>query len=161
LLYRITIYAGDELSQAFASSDLFVMPSDSETLGFVVIEALASGTPAIAVAAGGLVDTLENGETGFLVENNDDMIEFNAKAQELLGNPAKRETFGQTARRWAEGWSWEAATSKLRNVAYQEAIRNHRLRRGTRKQTPEELDESLELFANVYRPDLAGVAGLS
>jgi sulfoquinovosyltransferase len=49
---------GEELSRAFASGDIFVMPSDSETLGFVVLEAMASGVPVVGVAAGGLVDLI-------------------------------------------------------------------------------------------------------
>ena len=46
------------MSRAFASGDIFVMPSDSETLGFVVLEAMASGVPVVGVAAGGLVDLI-------------------------------------------------------------------------------------------------------
>ncbi|PNW71812.1 hypothetical protein CHLRE_16g689150v5 [Chlamydomonas reinhardtii] len=49
---------GDELSAAYASADVFVMPSETETLGFVVLEAMASGLPVVAVAAGGLKDIL-------------------------------------------------------------------------------------------------------
>ena len=49
---------GDDLAAAYASIDLFVMPSESETLGFVVMEAMASGVPVVAVAAGGLLDIL-------------------------------------------------------------------------------------------------------
>lgn len=57
---------GDNLSAAYASADLFVMPSESETLGFVVLEAMSSGLPVVAVAAGGLVDIMKNivGEAG-------------------------------------------------------------------------------------------------
>ncbi len=49
---------GEELSSAYASADIFVMPSETETLGFVALEAMASGLPVVAVAAGGLVDII-------------------------------------------------------------------------------------------------------
>ena len=56
---------GEELHAAYASADIFMMPSESETLGFVVLEAMASGLPVVAVAAGGLTDILTSpGETG-------------------------------------------------------------------------------------------------
>ncbi len=57
---------GDDLSAAYASADVFVMPSESETLGFVALEAMSSGLPVVAVAAGGLVDIMKNivGEAG-------------------------------------------------------------------------------------------------
>lgn len=48
--------SGEELSSAYASADIFMMPSESETLGFVALEAMASGLAVVAVAAGGLVD---------------------------------------------------------------------------------------------------------
>lgn len=60
--------SGDELSAAYASGDVFMMPSESETLGFVALEAMASGLPVVAVAAGGLTDILTNpGVTGLLL----------------------------------------------------------------------------------------------
>lgn len=56
---------GQDLSAAYASGDVFMMPSESETLGFVALEAMASGLPVVAVAAGGLTDILTNpGVTG-------------------------------------------------------------------------------------------------
>lgn len=116
---------GLELSKIFASADLFLMPSDTETLGFVVLESLASGVPAIGVKAGGLVDIIENNETGYLVENNEDMIEFTEKVKDLIENKEKRKTFGEAALQWSLKWSWEGATSKLRNIQYRKAIKNH------------------------------------
>jgi sulfoquinovosyltransferase len=47
---------GEELASAYASADIFMMPSETETLGFVALEAMASGIPVVCVAAGGLVD---------------------------------------------------------------------------------------------------------
>lgn len=51
-----------------------------------MIAALASGVPAIGVAAGGLVDIIEDGNTGYLVENNDNMEEFVQRVKELIQN---------------------------------------------------------------------------
>lgn len=59
---------GEALSAAYASGDVFVMPSESETLGFVALEAMASRVPVVAVAAGGLTDIITrpgtNGASG-------------------------------------------------------------------------------------------------
>lgn len=116
---------GDDLSASFASADIFAMPSDSETLGFVVLEAMASGVPTVGVAAGGVCDIIENGNNGYLTNNDDGMMEFTARVKELLNNDAGRRAMGQRARDYAEKWSWEAATSKLRNLQYRLAILNH------------------------------------
>lgn len=56
------VMTGEALSQAFASADVFVMPSDSETLGFVVLESMASGVPVVGADAGGIPDLIQHGE---------------------------------------------------------------------------------------------------
>ena len=114
--------SGDDLSAAFASADAFVMPSDSETLGFVVLESMASGVPVVGAKAGGIPDLIKDGEDGFLVEpgNTDEFVDRLKKLQ----NKTFREEMGKKARTEAERWGWEAATSVLRNVQYEKALIN-------------------------------------
>merc|ERR1711920_533449 len=76
--------SGDDLSSAFASADAFIMPSDSETLGFVVLEAMASGVPVVGANAGGIPNLIDDGKTSFLVEtgNTDEMVDRLTKLQD-------------------------------------------------------------------------------
>ena len=131
------------------------MPSDSETLGFVVLEAMASGVPVVGVAAGGLVDIIQNDTTGYLVKNSEDMEEFSQRTKELIEDKAKRLAFGVTARAWSMEWSWEAATSKLRNIQYRTAIQLHKSRCVVESTHFEDIEDILLEKANTYRPDLA------
>lgn len=102
------------------------MPSDTETLGFVVMEALASGVPVVGVRAGGLIDIIEDGTTGYLAENDDNMDDFTAKVELLVKDRALRLQFAKAAVQWAQRWSWETATAKLRNLQYTQALTRHR-----------------------------------
>jgi sulfoquinovosyltransferase len=119
--------SGNDLSAAFASADAFVMPSDSETLGFVVLESMASGVPVVGAAAGGIPDLIQDGKTSFLCPPGDTDA-FVSRLTQLQNDPSFREALGQSARAEAERWGWEAATSVLRNVQYTTAMRNFRLR---------------------------------
>ena len=115
---------GDELSSAFASADVFIMPSDSETLGFVVLESMASGVPVIAANAGGIPDIIAKDEqTGYLVTPGDTET-YVQHIERLARDSELRTTMGKAARAEAEKWGWEAATSYLRNVQYEKALIN-------------------------------------
>jgi sulfoquinovosyltransferase len=114
--------SGDDLSSAFASADVFIMPSDSETLGFVVLESMASGVPVVGCKAGGIPDIIDSGETGFLVEPGD--TDTYVKRLNQLRDKSFRTKMGRAARKEAERWGWEAATSYLRNVQYEKALIN-------------------------------------
>lgn len=114
--------SGDDLSAAFASADVFIMPSDSETLGFVVLESMASGVPVVGAAAGGILDLIDDGKTGFLAPPGDIDIFVNRLTK--LTDPKFRARMGKSSRREAERWGWEAATSYLRNVQYEKALIN-------------------------------------
>ncbi|GAU35678.1 hypothetical protein TSUD_162500 [Trifolium subterraneum] len=115
---------GEELSQAYASGDVFVMPSESETLGFVVLEAMSSGIPVVGARAGGIPDIIpadQEGKTGYLYNpgNLDDCL---SKLKPLLFNKELRETIGKAARNEMEKFDWKAATRKVRNEQYNAAI---------------------------------------
>jgi glycosyltransferase involved in cell wall biosynthesis len=101
---------GDELASAYASSDIFVMPSRTETLGLVILEAMSSGLPVVAARAGGIPELIEDGISGYLF---DDEAQAISAIQELLPSAAKREAIGQTARSQAVEHGWRAATLQL------------------------------------------------
>ncbi|KHG08972.1 GDP-mannose-dependent alpha-mannosyltransferase [Gossypium arboreum] len=115
---------GEELSQAYASGDIFVMPSESETLGLVVLEAMSSGIPVVGARAGGIPDIIpadQEGKTGFLF-NPGDLDDCLTKLGPLLQNKEMRETIGKAARQEMEKYDWRAATKKIRNEQYNAAI---------------------------------------
>ena len=72
------------------------MPSDSETLGFVVIESMASGVPVVGARAGGIPSIIEDGRTGLLANPRDEE-DFTAKVKSLLDNPKKRAEMAKAA----------------------------------------------------------------
>ncbi|KAH6806301.1 sulfoquinovosyldiacylglycerol 2 [Perilla frutescens var. frutescens] len=115
---------GEELSQAYASGDVFVMPSESETLGLVVLEAMASGLPVVGARAGGIPDIIpeeQQGKTGYLF-NPGDLDDCLSKLKPLLHDQELRETIGKAARVETEKYDWRAATRKIRNENYNAAI---------------------------------------
>ncbi|KAL6987750.1 Sulfoquinovosyl transferase sqd2 [Sarracenia purpurea var. burkii] len=115
---------GEELSQAYASGDVFVMPSESETLGLVVLEAMSSGLPVVAARAGGIIDIIpedHEGKTGFCF-NPGDVDDCVRKLKPLLHDGELRETIGKAAREEMEKYDWRAATRTIRNEQYNAAI---------------------------------------
>jgi len=118
--------SGEELAQCYASGDVFLMPSESETLGFVVLEAMASGVPVVAVAAGGLTDIIEDKKTGLLYPSKD-LDQAVELTQSLLQDPARREQIAQGGYEDVQKWSFHASNRRLRNLQYMRAIRRFRI----------------------------------
>jgi glycosyltransferase involved in cell wall biosynthesis len=100
----------EELASAYASSDIFVMTSRTETLGLVVLEAMSSGLPVVAVRAGGVPEMIEDGVSGYLFDMETEAI---ATIGELLGSQEKRYAIGRAAREHSSQTSWKAATIQL------------------------------------------------
>ena len=111
---------GEELARAFASADVFVMPSTTETLGFVVLEAMASGCPVVAALAGGIPDLIDHGENGHLYDP-DDTGDATLAIAMLLARPSLHRFIGQQARKRAESSSWQSETRRL-VLEYRKAI---------------------------------------
>jgi len=118
---------GEALSKAFASADVFCMPSDSETLGFVVLESMASGVPVVGAKAGGIPSLIRDGETGYLVEPGN-MEVFGERVRKLIEDKEWREQMSAAVRAEAELWGWEASTTHLRDVQYALALENYKRR---------------------------------
>jgi len=117
---------GEALAAAFASADVFVMPSKTETLGFVVLEAMSAGCPVVAARAGGIPDLVTPDENGILYDP--DRPEQAARAiRELLAERGRRVFLTRNARKHALECTWAAETRRLRRH-YGDAIRQHRRR---------------------------------
>lgn len=115
---------GAELAAAFASADVFVMPSKTETLGFVVLEAMSAGTPVLAARAGGIPDLVTHEEDGLLYDP-DSREELAAALQGLLAERGRRAFLARNARKRALECTWAAETRRLVRH-YAKAVRLHR-----------------------------------
>ena len=111
---------GLELASAFASADAFIFPSRTETLGLVLLEAMAAGCPVVAANSGGIPDIVTDGLNGCLFNPNDGQGAI-AATKRLLAVQEERETLRYNARQEAERWSWEAATNHLKGY-YQKVV---------------------------------------
>jgi glycosyltransferase involved in cell wall biosynthesis len=112
--------AGEELAAAYASGDAFLFPSSTETLGLVLLEAMAAGCPVVGAARGGIPDIVSDGINGCLYDPDDSGSLISA-VNRLLGNAAERRQLRQAARQEAERWGWAGATEQLRGY-YREVL---------------------------------------
>ena len=96
----------DALVELLSVTDLFFIPSQSESFGLSALEAMSCGVPVISSSVGGLPELNLHGETGYIAEIGD--VERMAKyAVELLTNEKRYEQFSQNARKRAEYFSEE------------------------------------------------------
>jgi glycosyltransferase involved in cell wall biosynthesis len=103
---------GEELATAYASSDIFVFPSTTDTFGNVIIEAQASGLPVVVSDSGGPKELVNENETGLITKSHD--AEDLARAiRQLVVDPASRQTMGNRAREIVADRSWPAAFRKF------------------------------------------------
>ncbi|MBD2441099.1 glycosyltransferase family 1 protein [Nostoc sp. FACHB-110] len=106
---------GRELGSAFASADAFIFPSRTETLGLVLLEAMAAGCPVVAARSGGIPDIVTDGVNGYLFNPKADIQDAISATVRLLENKQEREIIRQNARKEAEKWGWAAATRQLQD----------------------------------------------
>ncbi len=108
------------LPRLYASADAFVFASLTETLGLVVLEAMASGLPVIAAPAGGVADHLRHGVNGLAYPDHDVAALAHAIVTMVLDR-SQRHRMARAARLTAEALSWEREIDRL-DLSYREVI---------------------------------------
>jgi glycosyltransferase involved in cell wall biosynthesis len=103
---------GEALATAYASSDIFLFPSDTETFGAVTLEAMASGLPTVCADATGSRCLVSEGVTGFLAPAAEPAA-FVGPLSALIGDAALRQAMGEAARARSLEFSWDAAMAGL------------------------------------------------
>lgn len=120
---RITLVgplARRKLLEEYAQADVLVLPSLFEPFGIVLLEAMAAGLPVVASRVGGIVEIVEDGRTGLLVEPGDARGLAGALGL-VLEDEGLRRTMGARARQRAPLYSWDALVPRIEKV-YAEAI---------------------------------------
>ena len=102
---------GEELARAYASADVFLFPSATDTFGQVILEAQASGLPVVAVARGGPLSLIEERVSGLLCEPDAERLA--GAVVELAGSPLLRERLAGAGLRAARQRTWEHALELL------------------------------------------------
>ncbi len=104
--------SGAELSTAYASSDIFVFPSTTETFGNVTVEAMASGIPPICAREGGAYGIIDE-EVNGLIAAPRDPLDLAQKIELLADNPVLRKQLAGNALHFAGSQSWDNIFDKL------------------------------------------------
>lgn len=112
------VLLGEELARAYASMDVFVFPSTTDTFGNVILEAMASGLPVIVSAGGGPKFLVDAGVTGFTATS---ISQFAGCVLQLARDSALRENMSINARAAASAFSWSGVFERVYDV-YGEAM---------------------------------------
>jgi len=112
---------GDALADAYAAMNTFAFASRTETFGNVMLEAMASGLPVVALGEGGPRDVIRHGETGLLLPPEARPEKMAGVLMEWAENPNEIHRLGMAARQYAEAASWEMIMDRL-GMDYEEII---------------------------------------
>ncbi|MBA2510026.1 MAG: glycosyltransferase family 1 protein [Rubrobacteraceae bacterium] len=104
---------GEELAAAYASSDVFLFPSTTDTLGLAMVEALASGVPVVASRSGASREVVDDGRSGLLYEAGC-ARSLVGSVRRLVAEPGTREAMGKVGRAAAERRDWGTSARALR-----------------------------------------------
>jgi hypothetical protein len=107
-----------ERARLLAAAWLMVTPSDGEGWGLTVTEANAAGCPALARRVPGLVDSIQHGVNGWLVEEEQSLAAAIDSALRILALPEEREAYRERCRLWASRFTWERTALRLADLVW-------------------------------------------
>lgn len=119
----------DELPVYYSAADVCAVPSYYESFGLAAVEAMACGIPVVASRVGGLISTVSDGVSGYLIPWRCPEP-FAEKLEVLFGNPELRANFGRAARESVKRFRWETVALEVAAV-YDRALTDYRARTGT------------------------------
>ena len=103
------------MTDFYAAADAFVFPTNYETFSLVCMEALACGTPVLATRVGGIEDYIVDGENGFFITRDPELIA--SRITELFADPDRLHHISKAARATAENYSWDQIAAQYIAVA--------------------------------------------
>jgi D-inositol-3-phosphate glycosyltransferase len=106
------------LSTYYRAADVVVMPSRSESFGLVALEAAACGRPVVAAAVGGLRTLVDDGVSGYLLEERDP-VAYAKRIDQILSDPVHAAELGAAAAVGAGRYPWSGLAGRLRSVYLQ------------------------------------------
>ena len=115
---------GVDLAKIYASSDLFLFPSSSETFGNVVIEAMASGLPIVSANAGGPSELVRNKKNGYLVKSGKSK-EFVKRIIQILSDPDLHARMSDASRKYIESRSLDSLHNQLWDI-YENSVSTYK-----------------------------------
>ncbi len=136
----------DSIPQVYADADIFLFASQTETQGMVIIEALASGLPIVAVKDEAFKNVVENNKNGYLVEKNS--LKFAQKTIKLLSDNKLHNSFSVNARQTALQFSVKKTAQYLDDV-YETLIKENKSKFSKRRVIIKNLDDFRNLLTRV------------
>jgi len=109
--YMLGTVSHEDLAKLYASSDVFVFPSISETYGNVVVEAMASGCPPVIAAGGGSQSLVDHNITGYLCSPND-QIEYLKYIDLIISNDEKKKSLVQEGLEYVKDLDWNSLAER-------------------------------------------------
>jgi phosphatidylinositol alpha 1,6-mannosyltransferase len=114
----VGVVTGEALARTYANMDVFAFPSQTDTFGNVILEALASGVPVVVTTGGGPKFLVQSGVTGFIAQND---AEFVGAILNLAQNPEMHGKMRRAAREYACSISWDRVFEKVYD-AYEQVL---------------------------------------
>jgi glycosyltransferase involved in cell wall biosynthesis len=110
-----------DLHLAYAASDVFALPSQYESFGFVFLEAMAHAVPVIGVRTGGVPEVIRDGETGFILDSHEDLEGLADRLVCLVKDGVLRATFGDQGQAWTRAqFAWPTAIRAIKAIVQEE-----------------------------------------